>query len=120
MRIYNPNLGKFLSVDPLSKNYPWNSTYAFAENRPIDGIDLDGEEFLSPLMDLADKVIPVLESGNANKTLVYSMKVWRGMANSTLEGSIRGVALQIESNYNSSQKLLKDPNSAESRQFVKK
>jgi RHS repeat-associated protein len=31
-RIYNPQLGKFLSVDPLTKSYPWNSTYAYAEN----------------------------------------------------------------------------------------
>jgi RHS repeat-associated protein len=22
-RIYNPRIGKFLSVDPLSKSYPW-------------------------------------------------------------------------------------------------
>jgi RHS repeat-associated protein len=44
MRIYDPRLGKFLSVDPLSKEYPWNSTYAFAENQPIWAIDLDGLE----------------------------------------------------------------------------
>jgi RHS repeat-associated protein len=43
-RIYNPRLGKFLSVDPLAKSYAWNSTYAFAENQPIWGIDLDGLE----------------------------------------------------------------------------
>jgi hypothetical protein len=46
MRIYNSNYGKFLSVDPLGKKFAWNSTYAFAENRPIQGIDLDGGEFL--------------------------------------------------------------------------
>ncbi|MEY4904920.1 MAG: hypothetical protein RLZZ292_2735, partial [Bacteroidota bacterium] len=45
MRLYNPALCKFLSVDPLYQSYPWNSTYAFAENRCIDGIDLDGGEF---------------------------------------------------------------------------
>lgn len=44
MRIYNPSLGKFLSVDPIAKNFPWNSPYAFAENGPIDAIDLDGLE----------------------------------------------------------------------------
>jgi RHS repeat-associated protein len=43
-RIYNPRLGKFLSVDPLSNSYPWNSTYAFAENDVIRSIDLDGLE----------------------------------------------------------------------------
>lgn len=44
-RIYDPRLGRFLSVDPLEKEYPWNSPYAFAENRPIDGRDLEGKEW---------------------------------------------------------------------------
>ncbi|QHS58028.1 hypothetical protein GWR21_00005 [Chitinophaga agri] len=44
MRVYDPRIGKFLSVDPLTKSYPWNSTYAFAENDVIRSIDLDGEE----------------------------------------------------------------------------
>jgi RHS repeat-associated protein len=44
MRIYDPRIGKFLSVDPLFKDFAWNSTYAFAENSPIKFIDLDGEE----------------------------------------------------------------------------
>jgi RHS repeat-associated protein len=45
-RIYNPGIGKFLSVDPLSKDYPWSSTYAFTENNPLENIDLDGTEKL--------------------------------------------------------------------------
>jgi len=44
LRIYDPRLGRFLSVDPLTKEYPWNSTYAFAENDIIRNIDLDGGE----------------------------------------------------------------------------
>ena len=44
-RGYDPRTGKFLSVDPLFKSYPWNSTYAFAENRVIDGVDLEGLEY---------------------------------------------------------------------------
>jgi RHS repeat-associated protein len=43
-RIYNPALGRFLSVDPLTQSYPWNSPYAFAENEPIANIDIDGLE----------------------------------------------------------------------------
>lgn len=46
MRVYDPRLGRFLSVDPLTKKYPWNSTYAFAENDVIGNIDLDGAEKL--------------------------------------------------------------------------
>lgn len=43
-RVHDSRLGRFLSVDPLSKSFPWNSPYAFAENRVIDGIDLEGAE----------------------------------------------------------------------------
>lgn len=43
-RIYNPNLGRFLSVDPLAMSYAWYSPYHFAGNSPIDAIDLDGLE----------------------------------------------------------------------------
>ncbi len=46
MRIYNPALGKFLSPDPLFREFPWNSTYAFAENDVIRCIDLEGGEKL--------------------------------------------------------------------------
>jgi len=46
-RIYNPAVGKFLSVDPLMRNYPMLTPYQFASNRPIDGIDIDGKEYLN-------------------------------------------------------------------------
>jgi len=38
-RIYNPRLGRFLSVDPLFRSYPWYSSYHFAGNKPIWAID---------------------------------------------------------------------------------
>lgn len=44
MRIYNPRLGRFLSVDPLSPKYPMLTPYQFASNTPIWAIDLDGLE----------------------------------------------------------------------------
>jgi RHS repeat-associated protein len=46
-RIYNPRLGKFLSVDPLFQSFAWYTPYQFAGNKPIVAIDLDGlEEFI--------------------------------------------------------------------------
>jgi RHS repeat-associated protein len=45
MRIYDPRVSRFLSVDPLTKNYPALTPYQFASNRPIDGIDQDGLEW---------------------------------------------------------------------------
>jgi RHS repeat-associated protein len=49
LRIYDPRLGRFLSVDPLAASFAWNSPYCFAENSPIWGIDLDGGEFITYL-----------------------------------------------------------------------
>jgi RHS repeat-associated protein len=43
-RMHDARLGRFWSVDPLAAKYPWNSTYAFAENRVIDGRELEGLE----------------------------------------------------------------------------
>ena len=43
-RIHDPRIGRFLSVDPLAPEYPWNSSYAFAENQVISSIDLEGAE----------------------------------------------------------------------------
>lgn len=45
MRIYDPRIGRFLSVDPIAKDYPELTPYQYASNRPIDGIDLDGLEY---------------------------------------------------------------------------
>ena len=45
-RIYNAQLGKFLSVDPLTYDFPWWTPYQFAGNTPIMAIDLDGLEIL--------------------------------------------------------------------------
>ena len=43
-RLYNPSIGKFLSVDPLAPEYPELTCYQFASNTPIQAIDLDGLE----------------------------------------------------------------------------
>lgn len=44
-RIYDPRLGRFLSIDPISKQYPELTPFQFASNRVIDGVDLEGLEF---------------------------------------------------------------------------
>lgn len=41
---YDPRLGRFLSVDPLVPDFPWNSPYAFAKNDVIRSRDLEGAE----------------------------------------------------------------------------
>jgi len=44
MRVYDPRVGKFLSVDPLTNKFPWYTPYQFSGNNPINYIDLDGAE----------------------------------------------------------------------------
>ena len=44
MRIYDKRLVKFLSTDPLTRNFPFYTPYQFAGNSPIKYIDLDGKE----------------------------------------------------------------------------
>ena len=42
--MHDPRVGRFFAVDPLDKDYPHNSPYAFSENRVIDAIELEGLE----------------------------------------------------------------------------
>lgn len=42
--MHDPRIGRFMSVDPLYKEYPWNSPYAFSENRVTDAVELEGLE----------------------------------------------------------------------------
>jgi RHS repeat-associated protein len=44
-RMHDPRVGRFFAIDPMTRSYPWNSPYAFSENRVIDGKDLEGKEF---------------------------------------------------------------------------
>jgi RHS repeat-associated protein len=43
-RIYDSRLGRFLSLDPLSKKFPSEGNYSFAGNDPISNIDEEGEK----------------------------------------------------------------------------
>jgi len=40
----DPQIGRFLQIDPLSERYVYNSTYAYAENDVVNSIDLEGLE----------------------------------------------------------------------------
>jgi hypothetical protein len=46
-------VGRFFAVDPLAKKYPWNSSYAFSENRVIRYVELEGLEVGDPFYWLA-------------------------------------------------------------------
>ena len=43
-RFADPQLGRFMSLDPLSEKFYYNSTYAFSENKVTSHIELEGLE----------------------------------------------------------------------------
>lgn len=43
----DPAIGRFFNVDPLAEKFYYNSTYAFSENRLVDGVELEGLERVS-------------------------------------------------------------------------
>ena len=64
-RVEDPRLGRFFGVDPLTKKYPWNSSYAFSENKLIAYIDLEGLEsiyFGSKCIDFTGMTLIQIES----------------------------------------------------------
>jgi len=46
-RNYMPDVGRFFNIDPLAEKFTYNSPYGFAENRVIDGRELEGLEWVS-------------------------------------------------------------------------
>lgn len=64
-RMYNPNLIRFPTVDPLVAQYPWFTPYQFAGNTPIQAIDLDGLEPVSMIYENGKLTKPMVTLLNA-------------------------------------------------------
>ena len=62
MRIYDPRLGKFLSVDPIGNKFPELTPFQFASDRPVDGIDMDGLEY-TPTKDKQGNIVDYVWTG---------------------------------------------------------
>jgi RHS repeat-associated protein len=90
-RIYNPSIGRFLSVDPLTRSYPELTPYQFASNTPIKAIDLDGLEAWTVVYNhIPNQTKPVLKwyynAKKANIEQVYVVhKYWDGNGNLTFK-----------------------------------
>ena len=66
-RVYDPRLGRFLSLDPLFAGYPYYTPYQFAGNKPIWAIDLDG---LEELTKTRSRVITITHIYNQQQDLI--------------------------------------------------
>ncbi|RFS18676.1 hypothetical protein DVR12_26895 [Chitinophaga silvatica] len=75
MRMYDPRIGKFLSVDPITKKYPELTPYQFASNTPIQAIDLYGLESAGwELSSVKSKLF--LQVNNEILIESYQMNTW--------------------------------------------
>jgi len=80
MRIYDPRVGRFLSVDPLTKSFPWYTPYQFAGNKPILCIDLDGAE------DVTYYTIHNYKTGKTQQSTIDNLKINKGVPGSLGHG----------------------------------
>ncbi|WP_188938385.1 RHS repeat-associated core domain-containing protein, partial [Puia dinghuensis] len=62
-RTMDPQLGRFWQIDPLATKYVHNSTYAYAENRPTIGIDLEGTELVPMILGIITGNGPLATAG---------------------------------------------------------
>ena len=101
MRIYNQALGKFFSVDPLTKKYPMLSPYQFANNTPIWAKDLDGLEALIANGAVTTIVANVIFVGSGDRS-VNSTAIKNEIA-SRITAKIAGVNNELHANGDNTQ-----------------
>jgi hypothetical protein len=82
--MHDPRVGRFFAIDPLFREYPHNSPYAFSENRVIDGVELEGLEYYT---------VHIKQDINGNRSL---MKVFSHRVTKNGYGKLgKGVAYQF-------------------------
>ena len=82
---------RFLSVDPIGREYPELTPYQFGSNRPIDGVDLDGLEWI------ASRYIVSATPVCTNQGEVYAIHL--GMSNQVHYGTAQ-TSINGETYYN--------------------
>ena len=107
-RNHDPQIGRFIEIDPLADKYVYNSTYAYAENRPIDGVDLEGLEFARKVeANCVSFQITTQTVLNANAVSPQMANAITQNVNKTLGNAFSGVTdqqsgLSYSANYSSS------------------
>jgi RHS repeat-associated protein len=95
-RNHDPQIGRFVEVDPLSDKYEHNSPYAFAENKVISFVELEGLEGIffgtnAPWLNLA------LESNKVIARPIVETTAKTG-AESGVKGGSRGLSPEVKQN----------------------
>ncbi|MEO0133106.1 MAG: hypothetical protein ABIK73_09315 [candidate division WOR-3 bacterium] len=92
-RNHDPGIGRFFNVDPIAEKYYYNSTYAFSENRVIDGKELEGLEWESIQYKNKDG------SNQINFTISLKVKNSAGLDQSKAKEVAFGIARQTEKSF---------------------
>lgn len=87
MRIYDNRLGRFLSVDPLSDEYPMLTPYQFASNMPVRYIDLDGLEAGDPMWYVVEGFRQYFDAGVNLFTFNFELSINSTSSKTTGSGS---------------------------------
>ena len=67
-RNHDPQIGRFIEIDPLSEKYVYNSTYAFSENKVTAHVELEGLESVG-ISDIQNPFVKAFLSPNVTKPL---------------------------------------------------
>lgn len=95
-RTHDPQIGRFIQIDPLASEYSHNSTYAYAENDVIRSIDVEGlEKFI---------VINNLTNGNLTSTTIYRVANSSGELQN--QKAVRIMSQNGNGDYSNSNKLV--------------
>jgi RHS repeat-associated protein len=86
-RMFDPRVGRFLSLDPLAKEYPHNSPFSFAENSVIAYVELEGAEKSDATNKAFIPAAPVLTTIGKDATAE--------LAKQALKSSVEGQGKQV-------------------------
>ncbi|QES88763.1 DUF6443 domain-containing protein [Rhizosphaericola mali] len=66
-RNHDPQIGRFIEIDPLADQYEYNSTYAFSENKVTGNVELEGLESVTvPTPEGPIPMVPIVQNPSAS------------------------------------------------------
>ncbi|UKB82735.1 hypothetical protein LF887_17175 [Chryseobacterium sp. MEBOG06] len=92
-RNYDPTIGRFFNIDPLSEKYAYQSHYNFSENRVVDGRELEGLEWVST------KIFRVAPPATASGSTTYGAGVAEEAKTNAIN-NYNGISKIVNSNIN--------------------
>jgi len=122
-RFYDPQIGRFTTIDPFAEKFPAMTTYQYASNNPVVCIDLDGLEGYK----ITTKEV---QTGNTNVKFILDFKVvnassasnsdvrkWAESSKTQMETLFSGFDKNTNKNYSTTVNLNFDENSKQGEGF---